>query len=124
VEAHRGRYQARCVHDGKSIRREAAVGSHERRICSILPVARKATGQVGIGSELYSEVISLPDAKRSSREAANAAVEAELRREGRSIWIYPDDFDNGNQRKIGDADRVKPLARTMLARRWSPETQS
>jgi hypothetical protein len=53
--------------------------------------------RLGIASDLYRAVMSLPEAERSRREAVNATVkrQAQLRRSGRTVWIYLNDYNNG-----------------------------
>jgi hypothetical protein len=76
--------------------------------------------RLAISNEIYSAVMSLPEAERTSREAVNAAAEnwAELRRRGRTAWVYLNDFEHGHQRKPGDPDWVKLFGSDDAADRW------
>ncbi|MCK1680339.1 hypothetical protein IVA87_13085 [Bradyrhizobium sp. 147] len=74
----------------------------------------------GLPSDVHASVMSLDREDRTDREKVNAAVEhrAELRRTGRTAWIYLDDFDRGTQRTIGDPEWVKVFASAEAADRW------
>jgi hypothetical protein len=76
--------------------------------------------RLGIPSDLYSAVMLLPAAERSSREVVNATVErrGRLRRSGRTVWIYLNDYNNGSQRSIGDPEWVKLFASKKAADAW------
>lgn len=73
-----------------------------------------------ISNEIYGAVMSLPEPERTSRKAVNAAVEnwAELRRRGQTVWVYLNEFNNGDQRKPGDPDWVKLFGSDDAADRW------
>lgn len=76
--------------------------------------------RLAISNEIHGAVMSLPEAERSSRKAVNAAVEnwAELRRNGQIVWVYLNDFDNGDQRKPGDPEWVKLFGSDDAADGW------
>lgn len=76
--------------------------------------------RLAISNEIYGAVMSLPEPARTSREAVNAAVKhwAELRRRGQTVWVYLDDFDNGDERKPGDPGWVKLFGSDDAADRW------
>jgi len=81
----------------------------------------KPTGsRVAISNEIYSAVMSLPEAQRTSREAVNAAVESwsALRRCGQTVWVYLNDYNDGDQRKPGDPDWVKLFGSDDAVERW------
>lgn len=80
--------------------------------------------RLAISKEIYSAVMSLPEPERTSRKAVNAAVEnwAELRRNGQTVWVYLNDFNNGHQRKPGDPDWVNSSARMTLPTAGSRNT--
>lgn len=74
----------------------------------------------GLPSDVHASVMSLDKEDRTDRQKVNAAVEhrAELRRTGRTAWIYLNDFDRGTQRSIGDPEWVKMFASAEAADRW------
>lgn len=74
----------------------------------------------GLPSDVHASVMSLDKEDRTDRQKVNAAVEhrAELRRTGRTAWIYLNDFDRGTQRTIGDPEWVKVFASADAADRW------
>lgn len=74
----------------------------------------------GLSSDVHASVMSLDKEDRTDRQKVNAAVEhqAELRRTGRTAWIYLDDFDRGTQRTIGDPEWVKVFPSAEAADRW------
>ncbi|QQO19135.1 hypothetical protein JJB98_04045 [Bradyrhizobium diazoefficiens] len=74
----------------------------------------------GLASDVHASVMSLDTQDRTDRQKVNAAVEhrAELRRTGRTAWIYLDDFDRGTRRTIGDPEWVKVFASAEAADRW------
>lgn len=76
--------------------------------------------RLAILNEIYGAAMSLPEAERTSRKAVNAAVEswAELRRRGQTVWVYLNDFNNGDQRKPGDPDWVKLFGSDDAAHSW------
>lgn len=76
--------------------------------------------RLAIPSELYSAVVSLPETERLSREAVNAAVEhwTELRRSGRTVWTYLNDYDNSNLPRIGEPGWIKLFGSGDAADRW------
>jgi hypothetical protein len=57
-----------------------------------------------IPAELYAAVTSLPEADRSDRQRVNGVVRRHdtARREGRTVWLYLDDYENGESRTMGD----------------------
>jgi hypothetical protein len=77
----------------------------------------------GLASDIHASVMSLDNEDRADRQKVNAAVEhrAELRRTGRTAWIYLDDFDRGTWRTIGDPEWVKVFASAEAADRWFDE---
>lgn len=74
----------------------------------------------GLPSDVHASVMSLDEEDRTDRQKVNAAVEhrAELRRTGRTAWIYLNDFDRGTRRTIGDPEWVKVFASADAADRW------
>lgn len=83
--------------------------------------AKNPPGQrPGLPSDVHASVMSLDKEDRTDRQKVNAAVEhrAELRRTGRTAWIYLNDFDRGTQRTIGDPEWVKVFASAEAADRW------
>jgi len=74
----------------------------------------------GLPSEIYASVMSLPKEGRGDRQKVNAALEhqVELRRPGRTVRVYLNDYDHGTQRNAGDADWIKVFASAESAHRW------
>lgn len=74
----------------------------------------------GLPTAVHASVMSLDKEDRTDRQKVNAAVEhrAELRRTGRTAWIYLNDFERGTQRTIGDPDWAKVFASAEAADRW------
>lgn len=74
----------------------------------------------GLSSDVHASVMSLDREDRTDRQKVNGAVQhrAELRRTGRTAWIYLDDFDRGTQRTVGDPEWVKIFASAEAADRW------
>lgn len=73
-----------------------------------------------IPAELHAAVTSLPEADRSDRQRVNEAVRSHdtARREGRTVWLYLDDYENGELRTIGDPEWVKLFASGRAADAW------
>ncbi|MET4449634.1 hypothetical protein ABIB75_007948 [Bradyrhizobium sp. GM2.2] len=73
-----------------------------------------------IPAELYAAVTSLPEADRSDRQRVNEGVRRHdtARREGRTVWLYLDDYENGESRTIGDPEWVKVFASGGAADAW------
>ncbi|MCK1574573.1 MULTISPECIES: hypothetical protein [unclassified Bradyrhizobium] len=73
-----------------------------------------------IPAELYAAVTSLPEADRSDRQKVNEVVRShdEVRREGRTVWLYLDDYENGESRTMGDRGWVKVFASGGAADAW------
>lgn len=73
-----------------------------------------------IPAELYAAVTSLPEADRSDRPRVNEAVlpHDTARREGRTVWLYLDDYENGEARTAGHAEWVKVFASGGAADAW------
>ncbi|MGY0575909.1 hypothetical protein ACTGJ9_036805 [Bradyrhizobium sp. RDM12] len=84
----------------------------------------KPTGDKrSIPAELYAAVMSLPEADRSDRQRVNEAVrsQAEARREGRTVWLYLHDYQDGRTRIIGEPGWIKVFASADIADRWFKE---
>ncbi|WP_144441565.1 hypothetical protein [Bradyrhizobium sp. CCGE-LA001] len=81
---------------------------------------KPAGNRRGIPAELYGAVMSLPEADRSDRQRVNAAVRShdEARREGRTVWLYLNAYENGASRTVDDPERVKVFASAEAADRW------
>jgi hypothetical protein len=64
--------------------------------------------------------MSLPELDRSDRHKVNEAVRRriEARREGRAVWLYLNDNENGKSRTLGDPDWIKVFASADVADRW------
>jgi hypothetical protein len=64
--------------------------------------------------------MSLPEADHSDRQRVNEAVRHhdEARREGRTVWLYLDDYQDGRVRMIGEPGWVKVFASAEDAGRW------
>ncbi len=62
----------------------------------------------------------MPKEDRTDRRKVNAAVahQAELRRNGRTAWLYLNDYDHGTQRKAGDVEWAKVFASEDDATKW------
>ncbi|MCK1337528.1 hypothetical protein IVB38_16220 [Bradyrhizobium sp. 38] len=73
-----------------------------------------------IPAELYAAVTSLPETDRSDRQRVNEVVRShdEVRREGRAVWLYLDDYQKGESRTIGDPGWVKVFASGGAADAW------
>jgi len=73
-----------------------------------------------IPAELYAAVMSLPETDRSDRPRVNEAVRNhdKARREGRTVWLYLDDYQNGILRTIGEAGWIRLFASADAADRW------
>lgn len=73
-----------------------------------------------IPAELYAAVTSLPEADQSDRHRVNEAVRSHdrARREGRTVWIYLDDYENGESRTVGDPEWMKVFASGGAADAW------
>ena len=76
-----------------------------------------------IPAEVYAAVTSLPEADRSDRQRVNEAVlrHDTARREGRTVWLYLDDYENGKTRAIGEPGWIKVFASADTADRWFKE---
>lgn len=76
--------------------------------------------RTSIPADLYSAVMSLPQADRSDRHKVNEAIRKhdEARREGRAVWLYLNDYENGTARTIGDPDWVKVFASAGRVDQW------
>ena len=84
----------------------------------------KPTGDKrSIPAELYAAVMSLPDADRSDRQRVNEAVRHhdEARREGRTVWLYLDDYQDGRTHAAGEPGWIKVFASADVADRWFRE---
>ncbi|MCK1292588.1 MULTISPECIES: hypothetical protein [unclassified Bradyrhizobium] len=73
-----------------------------------------------IPAELYAAVVSLPETDRSDRQRVNEVVRRhdQARREGRTVWLYLDDYENGESRTMGDPEWVKLFASGGTADAW------
>lgn len=73
-----------------------------------------------IPAELHAAVSSLPEPDRSDRQRVNEAVRSHdtARREGRTVWLYLDDYENGESRTMGDRGWVKVFASGGAADAW------
>jgi hypothetical protein len=73
-----------------------------------------------IPAELYAAVTSLPEADRSDRQRVNEAIRSHdtARREGRTVWLYLDDYENGESHTMGDPEWVKVFASGRAADAW------
>lgn len=76
--------------------------------------------RTGLSSDVHATVMLLPEEDRTDRQRVNAAVWhwAELRRTGRTAWIYLNDYDNGERRHVGDAEWMKVFTSADAADRW------
>ena len=76
-----------------------------------------------IPAELYAAVMSLPDADRSDRQRVNEAVchHDQARREGRTVWLYLEDYRNGRTLVAGEPGWIKVFASADVADRWFKE---
>jgi hypothetical protein len=74
----------------------------------------------GIPAELHAAVMSLPEADRSDRRRVNDAVRSrdEAGREGRIVWLYLHDYENGESRTVGEPGWLKVFACADVADRW------
>ncbi|MDH2350540.1 hypothetical protein QCM80_07635 [Bradyrhizobium sp. SSUT112] len=77
----------------------------------------------GIPAEVYAAVMSLPEPDRSDRQRVNEAVRShdEARRDGRTVWLYLDDYENSKSRMMGDPGWVKVFASVDVADTWFKE---
>ncbi|MGR4931892.1 hypothetical protein ACIPUD_34530 [Bradyrhizobium sp. CAR08] len=77
----------------------------------------------GIPAELYAAVMSLPEPDCSDRQRVNEVVRShdEARREGRTAWLYLDDYQDGRVRMIGEPGWAKVFASADAADRWLKE---
>lgn len=77
----------------------------------------------GIPAELYAAVMSLPKADRSDRQTVNEAVRHhdEARREGRTVWLHLDEYQDGRTHTIGEPGWIKVFASADAADRWFKE---
>lgn len=73
-----------------------------------------------IPAELYDAVTSLLEGDRSDRQRVNEAIRSHdtARREGRTVWLYLDDYENGESRTMGDPEWVKVFASERAADAW------
>ncbi|MCK1480600.1 type II toxin-antitoxin system VapC family toxin [Bradyrhizobium sp. 197] len=122
LEAHRERDRARRLHYRQSVPRQTKEVSHMSDAFDQwvewrykLPGDRRS-----IPAELYAAVSSLPEADRSDRQRVNEAVRSHdtARREGRTAWLYLDDYENGESRTMGDPEWVKVFASGGAADAW------
>ncbi|WP_143273775.1 hypothetical protein [Bradyrhizobium canariense] len=76
-----------------------------------------------IPAELYAAVMSLPEADRSDRQRVNEVVRHhdEARREGRTVWLYIDDYRDGRRRAAGEPGWIKVFESADVAERWFKE---
>jgi hypothetical protein len=65
-----------------------------------------------IPAHLYAAVMSLPEFDRLDRHKVNEAVRRrnETRRQGRAVWLYLNDRENGKSRTLDDPDWIKVFA--------------
>lgn len=73
-----------------------------------------------IPAELYAAVTSLPETDRSDRQRVNEAVlrHDTARRDGRTAWLYLDDYEDGESRTMGDPEWVKVFASGRAVDAW------
>jgi hypothetical protein len=73
-----------------------------------------------IPAELCAAVTSLPETDQSDRQRGNDAVRshATARSEGRTVWLYLDDYENGEARTAGHPEWVKVFASGGAADAW------
>jgi hypothetical protein len=74
----------------------------------------------GIPADLYSAVMLLPETDRSDRQKVNEAVRRhdDARREGRTAWVYLDDYQDGKALTMGEPGWAKVFASAEAADRW------
>ncbi|MCK1616581.1 hypothetical protein IVA96_07950 [Bradyrhizobium sp. 159] len=84
---------------------------------------KPAGNRRSIPAELYAAVMSLPENDRADRQKVNETVRRndEARREGRTVWLYLDEYQDGESRMIGDPEWVRVFASAEVADRWFKE---